>query len=105
MKSNALTFIFGCLGVFVGFFVCLMWFSPAKPESATPITPERLSMTEAPGALSRVSMTNINPTIYPSLNTNQTGSGNIVSPTYPPQVIGTWDPLKMAAEDFARTNN
>jgi hypothetical protein len=29
----------------------------------------------------------------------------IVNPTFPPQVMGVWDPLKFAAEEIAQLKN
>jgi hypothetical protein len=85
MKSNLQTFMFGCLGVIVGFLLCRLWFVPAVSEQS------------APAVLSV-------PFSSPSVITTQSQECMIVNPTFPPQVIGTWDPLKVAEEEYARTN-
>ena len=85
MRTNLLTCLFGCLGFVVGFVLCFLLFVPAASE--------RTMTTFAPMASERAVPTGVPVQERPDLVT-------IVNPTFPPQIMGTFDPLQKVAEQM-----
>jgi hypothetical protein len=78
MKANLLTMLFGCLGLVLGFVLCRAFFVPAPGQrQVTPSVPAQ----------------------------EERAVCTIVHPTFPPQVAGVHDPLKIAGEEIAHLKN
>ncbi len=85
MRANLMAMLFGCLGLVTGFALCRAFFvSPANQGQATNVVPAQDSCAPA---------------------REQRPVCMIVNPTFPPQVMGVWDPLKFAAEEIAQLKN
>jgi len=89
-KSNLLTLLFGGLCIVITFTLCHDFFDFPRNEAPAPAHNPAQAL-PSPPAQSEYEV-------------------KVVNPTIPPQVIGTWDPLKVAAEEITRfkgrsTNN
>ena len=86
LKANLLPLLFGCVGFIMGFVICRAFFVTST------------SLEQAPTILPSVSQEQI-PASVPAPRGQY--ACTIVSPTLPPQVMGVWEPLKIAAEEMA----
>jgi hypothetical protein len=77
MRAYLLTGLSACLGFVIGFTLCCVLFVPATNQ------PSLLGSTP----------TQKKPHLF-----------TIVHPTFPPQIVGTFDPLQKVAEEMGLTN-
>jgi len=86
LKANLLPLLFGCVGFILGFVICRALFVTST------------SLEQVPTILPSVRQEQI-PASVPAPRDQY--ACTIVSPTFPPQVRGVWEPLKRAAEEMA----
>ena len=86
LKAYLRPFLFGCVGFIMGFVVCRALFVTSP------------SLEQAPAILPSVRQEQITASV-PAPRDPYTCM--IMSPTFPPQVRGVWEPLKTAAEALA----
>jgi hypothetical protein len=87
MKAYLLPLLFGCLGVIMGFALRDAFLVPS------------VSLEQVPAFLQSASQGQV-PTSVPAQEERY--AVTIVNPTFPPQVKGEWDPLKIAAEEMTQ---
>jgi len=87
MKAYLLPLLFGCLGVIMGFALRDAFLVPS------------VSLEQVPAFLQSASQGQV-PTSVPAQEERY--AVTIVNPTFPPQVKGEWDPLKIAAEEMSQ---
>jgi hypothetical protein len=85
LKANLLPLVFGCAGFILGFLICRAFFVPSA------------SLEQLPAMLPSVSRALV-PVSDPA--PREEYRCTIVNPTFPPQVMGVWEPLKVAAEEM-----
>jgi hypothetical protein len=85
LKAKLLPLVFGCAGFILGFLACRVFFVPSASLEQLPAMLPSVSR-----ALVQVS----DPTPREDYRCT------IVNPTFPPQVMGVWELLKLAAEEM-----
>ena len=87
VKANLLPLLFGCLGVIMGFALRDAFFAPSVSLEQVPTFLESANQGQVPA---------------PVPAQEERYVTTIVNPTFPLQVKGEWDPLKIAAEEMSQ---